>query len=102
MDDSVTNPNIDRREHDQTASAKRVLNLEYDAGSLSTIKTGTPKTENYDIEGSTIYVGEAKLGTLTSSALWTIYKYNIVDLTAASGQVAIAAVWDNRATETYL
>lgn len=100
-DGALTDPSIARVEHDDTASAKRVTPLKYDAGSLTWIKNGAPKTERYDVNGTTIYVGEAVVGTSTATANWTITKYVLSDMTAGTGKVATAATWDNRASETY-
>mgnify|MGYP003330649245 CR=1 FL=1 len=100
-DGAVTNPSIDRAEHDDTASAKRVTPLSYDSGTLAWVKNGIPKTERYDVQSTTIYVGEAVIGTATNVANWTITKYDLADMTAGSGKVATAATWTNRASETY-
>lgn len=100
-DGAVTDPNINRAEHDQVASAKRVEPLYYDPGSLSW-SASSALTSRFDIEGTIIYVGEALVGTATSAANWTITKYDITDLTAASGKVAVASSWDTRTSGTYL
>lgn len=71
------------------------------SGALVTETTTATLTERYDIQGTTMYVGEASVGTAQSATGWTITKYDLSDLTDASGKVAENAVWDDRTTETY-
>ena len=82
-------------------NAKRIAGYKYDVGSDSWIRDGVALAERYDVQGNTIYVGEAVIGTSTSSATWTITKYDLADLTNASGLIATALAWDDRATGVY-
>lgn len=60
------------------------------------------KTARYDYSSSTIiYVGEANLGSATSSPVWTITKFDLTSSSAASGKVKLNGTWDNRASESY-
>jgi hypothetical protein len=58
----------------------------------------------YDFTSSAIYVGAAPAGAATSAATWTIKK---IGLDASGNPIStlhtdlFAAVWDDRATETY-
>lgn len=57
---------------------------------------------NYDVDGNPAYVGFAKRGDATSTAVWTIFKLtfsstNLQSVTSAP----LNAIWDNRATLTY-
>lgn len=55
--------------------------------------------ERYDIEGTTIYTGTAIKGSASSTAAWTITKYSLSDMTAATALLSPTnAIWDNRAT----
>lgn len=58
-------------------------------------------TERYDIQGDIIYTGQAKPDTLESDAAWTVYKYDLTDMTQASGKVATNMAWDDRTTGDY-
>jgi len=58
-------------------------------------------TERYDIQGSIIYEAYALPNTPESAASWTIKKYDLSS-TPYSAKIAINAIWDNRAMETYL
>ena len=58
-------------------------------------------TERYDIQGSIIYEAYALPSTPESAASWTIKKYDLSS-TPYSAKIAINAIWDNRAMETYL
>lgn len=70
---------------------------------LNNINTPSPQTtERYDYSSSTtIYVGQAPLGTAEATAIWTITKYDLASSSAASGKVAINTAWDDRAIGTY-
>lgn len=56
------------------------------------------RTMRYQIAGSTIYVGDAPLGSATSDPVWNITRF---DTSAGSGMMRIGGVWDNRASEVY-
>lgn len=58
---------------------------------------GAPVTERYDL-GNPYYVGSAPVGSATSSAVWTITKY---DLSAGTGLIASGVAWDSRTGATY-
>jgi len=58
-------------------------------------------TERYDIEGTTIYTATAPVGTSNCSIGWTIIKYDLSDMTNASGKVATNVSWNNRTSGTY-
>lgn len=65
-------------------------------------------TERYDIEGTTIYVGQALPTSITGSAVatsdavWSIQKFDLSDLTVGTGLMTMpTAVWDNRTSEVY-
>ena len=81
---------------------RSVVLYTYDASSdtLQPQATGT-QTERYDVDETTIYVGSAKVGTSDSATGWTIIKYDISDLTDASGKVATNVSWNNRTTGSY-
>ena len=58
----------------------------------------------YDFTASAIYVGTAPLGTVTSSASWTIKKIGLDDggnPTYTKWTTFGGSTWDNRTTETY-
>ena len=71
------------------------------------------KTENsrglllFDGENSTYqYVGEAPIGSSTSTAVWKIYRLtmsgtNSISRAWADGSDLFNKIWDNRATYTY-
>jgi len=100
-DGAVTDPQFNRTEHvDSNVSAKRVVPYFWDGGNL--VQEGTEQSERYDYSSSTaIYVGHAPQGSSAASAVWTITKYDLSDSSAASGLIATAAVWNNRASGTY-
>jgi hypothetical protein len=62
------------------------------------------KLKMYDIQTTVIYTGFAMTGTATSSVGWTI-KRNLFDIdgnpTSEMWTADDAAVWDDRATESY-
>lgn len=70
------------------------------AGATTPKKTFIDKTTTTNV----IYVGEAEIGTATSSATWFITK---VDKTTSPISITYAAagastaIWDDRVTETY-
>lgn len=60
-----------------------------------------PKTTRLDVQGDIIYDAYAPVGTTDSGEGWTITKYDISDLTDASGKVATDVSWNDRATGSY-
>lgn len=58
-------------------------------------------TARYDIQDTTIYEGEAPAGTAEGTAIWTVNKYDLSDLTAASAKVATNITWTDRAGASY-
>lgn len=75
--------------------------LEYDGNALNR-KVGST-TLRWEVDGTTIYVGEAKAGASEVAAVWRITKY---DTSAGSGKFAdgntsFDNVWDNRGSLTY-
>lgn len=68
---------------------------------LSEISFSPTLTERYDIQVPIVYVGTATAGTADNAPGWTITKYDINDLTNASGKVKLNGVWDDRTTEAY-
>jgi len=100
-DRSVTSPNIERDEHDSNADAKRVLPVSLDLATGGYVKNGASLTERYDAQGDTIYTGSAVIGTSDSATGWTIYLYNLSDMTNASGKIATDVSWVNRVTGSF-
>ena len=60
-------------------------------------------TRRFDLQDDVMYVGEATFGAADSDPVWTIKKITLVAGNPVSEMVTAeqAAVWDNRATETY-
>lgn len=58
-----------------------------------------------EVSGSDTYVGQAPIGTATSSALWKIQKISVsgttTTITYADGNTSADNIWDNRASLTY-
>lgn len=84
-------------------SSKRVTVYSYDSATdtlIPGLRAGN-ETQRYDVQGSTIYTGSAPVGTLDNATGWTITKYDLSDMTDASGKVATDVSWDNRTTGTY-
>lgn len=95
---------LNRREHNEEASAKRVVIRYQDPndGEWYNYDPNENLISRYDYSSSTtIYVGQARPGTASSEALWTITKYDLGDSSDASGLIAENAVWDDRASEVY-
>ena len=69
------------------------------------IEITAPVAFRLDEASATIsYLGEAQIGTLTSSALWKIKKLDSTSgliITWADGNYLADNVWDNRASLTY-
>lgn len=60
-------------------------------------------TERYDYaDPTTIYVGQATLGTSDTATNWTVYKYDLTDSSDASGKVAVNIAWTNRSAGAYV
>lgn len=112
-------PLIDKEEHRyKNVGVKAVVLYGYDTatdsyypvnisvnsdGSYSLSSKKPTVTERYDYGSSPIYyVGEAPLGTATSTALWTVTKFDLTSSSAASGAVARNIAWDSRVGGTYL
>lgn len=106
-----TSQYIDNIEHDDTTGGKAVsivgtpdgvnryrLAINAD-GSIGTANSTV--TERYDIEGTTIYTATAPVGTSDSSTGWTITKYDLSNMTAASGKISTDVSWSDRVTGTY-
>jgi hypothetical protein len=97
---------LDRQENltKGNLSVKKVALYSYDAATDTIIPgaKGEVVTERYDYSDSTtIYVGQAAVGTGDSSTGWTIYKYDLASSSAASGKVATNVSWTNRTTGSY-
>jgi len=60
-------------------------------------------TRRFDLQDDVMYVGEATFGAADSDPVWTIKKITLVAGNPVAEMVTAeqAAVWDNRATETY-
>jgi len=58
-------------------------------------------TTRYDVQGTTAYTAEAVVGTSDSSSAWTVTKFDLSDMTNASGKVATAVTWTGRAGHSY-
>lgn len=102
MDDGArTQPSLDKTEHvSENISAKRVVPYYWDGTNL--VREGTALTERYDYsDSSTIYVGQAPIGSATSADVWTIFKYDLTDPSNAEGLVATSAIWNDRTSGTY-
>lgn len=82
-------------------SAKRVVNYIYDPGTDTLTPDSQKIIERYDIQGTTIYSGEAPVGTSRATTGWSITKYDLADVTDASGLIATDVSWDDRATGSY-
>lgn len=66
------------------------------------ITSSAIKTERYDyLNPTTIYIGQADVGSSESASVWTIFKYDLLSSSNASGKVKYNGIWNNRATETY-
>lgn len=76
-------------------SAKKIVPIDI-AGNIS-----GSTTERYDIQGDIIYFGTATMGASESASVWLIYKYDVTDLAASYGKLALNVKWSDRATETY-
>lgn len=59
--------------------------------------------QRYDIQPTVIYVGYAAIGALDASAAWTIKRISFTsgNPTSTKWTAETAAVWNNRASETY-
>jgi hypothetical protein len=58
--------------------------------------------ERYDYDDSTtIYAGQAPVGTAVGTASWTITKYDLTDSNDASGLIATNVTWSGRTGHTY-
>lgn len=106
-----------QQEHNSDAKAKRVILRALDPTTgdyvtISAVDTGdgtyalaskqSAATERFDYSSSTtIYTGEAAIGTGDDSLGWTLTKYDLSDSSDASGKVATDVSWDDRATGTY-
>lgn len=96
---------INLDEHNDDAHAKRVIIRYQDPadGEWYNYNPHTSLAERYDYSSSTtIYTAVGPVGTADNAAGWTITKYDLTDSSDASGKIATAAVWDDRASETYL
>ena len=58
-----------------------------------------------DSSGTTTYIGQAKIGTATSTADWQIQKISesgtVTTFTWADGNTEYDNIWDNRASLSY-
>jgi len=82
--------------------AKKVVNYSWDSASANWVRSGSSVTERYDYSDSTtIYVGQAAVGTSESSTGWTITKYDLLSASAASGKIATDVSWTNKASGSY-
>lgn len=80
-----------------------------DLGNVYTLPIGPKGLEistrasssRYDIQGNIIYTGEATVGSVEGDNVWTVTKYDLSDLTNASGKVALLGSWTGRAGLTY-
>lgn len=82
--------------------AKKVVSYTWDTATSNWVRAGIAVTERYDYDdATTIYVGQAAVGTSDSATGWTIYKYSLADSNNASGKVATNVSWDNRTAGSY-
>jgi hypothetical protein len=58
-------------------------------------------TSRYDIQGTTIYTGEAPIGSSDAAPVWTITKFDLADMANVSGKLKLNGIWNNRGTEEY-
>ena len=82
MSDSITDPNINRDEHDDSGGVKgkRVKGFIWDPSSLTWIKdvSSSPLAVRLDSTADPVlYVGKAPIATTTSTAGWQISKLEI-------------------------
>lgn len=95
---------LDQQEHNDTASAKRVIVRTQDlaTGDWSNWNPASSIAERFDYsDATTIYTATAAVGSADGDADWTIIKYDLTDSSDASGKVAIGVAWDDHLTETY-
>jgi hypothetical protein len=97
---------LDQVEHSSDASAKRVILRYQDSQTGSWYNynpNGGDSISRYDYtDSSTIYVGNAARGTISSDQGWTITKYDLSDSSDASGLIATNVSWADRAVGTYV
>jgi hypothetical protein len=120
--DSAQSKQIDQREHNNDASAKRVLIRGQDQENGSFVNIGAVdngdgsfglKTQSSPAlavriddttTANTTYIGKATIGSATSSAVWQIAKLNTSSgliKTWADGSSSFDQIWDNRTSLTY-
>lgn len=101
--DSEKSIYLDREEHSHKGElgAKRVVLYSYDSNTDELQPYGVANTARYDVQGTTVYEAAAPVGTSEAATGWTIIKYDLADMTNASGKVALDAVWADRASEVY-
>jgi len=70
---------------------------------LRTAQITVPLSTLYDIQETVIYIGSAKGGSSSASAVWTIKRVTLASgiPTIQKTTAAEAAVWNDRVTETY-
>jgi hypothetical protein len=88
-----TSQAVERREHDLAKQAKRVISTDPFGGLVT--------DGNFDVLFDGDYVGQAQLGTATSTAGWQIMKVNNTGVSFADSTDGFTKVWDNRATYTF-
>ncbi len=95
-------PSISQKEHDPNKAAKRVVMIDPFGGVVS---NGNFTTKVDEPDASTTYVGNAQIGTATSSAGWQIQKVSVsgavTTIAWAGGTDAFTQIWDNRAALSY-
>jgi hypothetical protein len=72
------------------------------SGALKVETSSETLAERYDYDDSTtIYAGQAPVGTAVGTASWTITKYDLTDSNDASGLIATNVTWSGRTGHTY-
>lgn len=98
-----TSQYIDNMSFDETIGLPMVLLAQFD-GQNVTVKDAI-LAKRYDVASSPyVYIGEAALGSDESSAVWTITRFDLSSGSNYKEQRTAygAAVWADRATETYV
>lgn len=82
--------------------------LEFDGVGLQRVNSSNISLRlEYDGSSNPIYIGRAKVGTATSTALWQIRKLafdgsgNVTSIKYANGSPDYNQIWDNRAGLSY-
>lgn len=95
-------PSIDKKEHDASKAAKRVIPVDAFGGSV----TDGNYTTIIDKPTAVLnYFGKAQIGTSTASAGWQIKRMTVSGTVTkfewAGGTDSFTNVWDNRGSLSY-